>query len=276
MYAGGVVSKQASIVLLSLWLFCTAGGQLCNATLLLFSWRRSLVGRSVGGIPQAAQKVRKLWHSLTCSLRLCTKSVSDAPPRLVPYVAATPCSTACGRVFYVYVTGLSLPCLPPQLIIRVPLLSPPILSTLVDPVCTPVSTLVPARPCSRVPPVSWPRWHPIPTNRIIAPTRKPPSPVFLASRLGRPAPCCAVIGWRRQAPTVAADTRLDHRWIDLRTPANQAIFKIQSAVCQYFRGKLASKVCPLPAFGAVAVLSAAAAVKRPSSRSVQSLCLCLC
>eukprot|EP00752_Nemacystus_decipiens_P010383 g9253.t1 len=44
-----------------------------------------------------------------------------------------------------------------------------------------------------------------------------------------------------KAPTVAADTRLDHRWIDLRTPANQAIFKIQSAVCQYFRGYLASK-----------------------------------
>ncbi|CAM9568315.1 unnamed protein product, partial [Hapterophycus canaliculatus] len=38
-----------------------------------------------------------------------------------------------------------------------------------------------------------------------------------------------------KAPTVAADTRLDHRWIDLRTPANQAIFKIQSAVCQFFR-----------------------------------------
>lgn len=45
-----------------------------------------------------------------------------------------------------------------------------------------------------------------------------------------------------QVPTVAADTRLDHRWIDLRTPANQAIFKIQSAVCKYFRDNLASKV----------------------------------
>lgn len=41
---------------------------------------------------------------------------------------------------------------------------------------------------------------------------------------------------------MAADTRLDHRWIDLRTPANQAIFRIQSAVCQYFRANLASKV----------------------------------
>ncbi|CAM9531555.1 unnamed protein product [Laminaria digitata] len=44
-----------------------------------------------------------------------------------------------------------------------------------------------------------------------------------------------------KVPTVAADTRLDHRWIDLRTPANQAIFKIQSAVCQYFRANLGSK-----------------------------------
>ncbi|CAM9692035.1 unnamed protein product, partial [Sphacelaria rigidula] len=42
-------------------------------------------------------------------------------------------------------------------------------------------------------------------------------------------------------PTVAADTRLDHRWIDLRTPANHGIFKIQSAVCQYFRNYLSSK-----------------------------------
>lgn len=35
--------------------------------------------------------------------------------------------------------------------------------------------------------------------------------------------------------TVSQDTRLDHRYLDLRTPANQAIFKLQSAVCQLFR-----------------------------------------
>lgn len=34
---------------------------------------------------------------------------------------------------------------------------------------------------------------------------------------------------------VTQDVRLDNRWIDLRTPANHAIFKIQSRVCQYFR-----------------------------------------
>lgn len=30
----------------------------------------------------------------------------------------------------------------------------------------------------------------------------------------------------------AQDTRLEHRFVDLRTPANQAIFRLQSAVCQ--------------------------------------------
>jgi len=34
---------------------------------------------------------------------------------------------------------------------------------------------------------------------------------------------------------VKLETRLNHRWIDLRTPANHAIFKLQSAVCTYFR-----------------------------------------
>ena len=37
-----------------------------------------------------------------------------------------------------------------------------------------------------------------------------------------------------QFATVTQDTRLENRWIDLRTPANQAIFKIQSAVCQVY------------------------------------------
>jgi aspartyl/asparaginyl-tRNA synthetase len=34
---------------------------------------------------------------------------------------------------------------------------------------------------------------------------------------------------------VGQETRLDHRWIDLRTPANQSIFRIQSMVCTLFR-----------------------------------------
>ena len=36
-------------------------------------------------------------------------------------------------------------------------------------------------------------------------------------------------------PTVSQDTALNYRWIDTRTPANQAIFRIQSGVCQFFR-----------------------------------------
>ena len=31
------------------------------------------------------------------------------------------------------------------------------------------------------------------------------------------------------------------RWVDLRTPANQSIFRIQSGVCQLFREFLSSK-----------------------------------
>jgi aspartyl-tRNA synthetase len=32
--------------------------------------------------------------------------------------------------------------------------------------------------------------------------------------------------------TVSQDVRLDNRVLDLRTPANQAIFKLQNGVCQ--------------------------------------------
>lgn len=35
--------------------------------------------------------------------------------------------------------------------------------------------------------------------------------------------------------TVSQDTRLDNRFLDLRTPANQAIFRVQSGVCQLFK-----------------------------------------
>jgi aspartyl-tRNA synthetase len=42
-------------------------------------------------------------------------------------------------------------------------------------------------------------------------------------------------------PTVNQDTSLNYRWIDLRTPANQAIFRIQSGVCQLFREFFSSR-----------------------------------
>merc|ERR1712166_1399694 len=39
-------------------------------------------------------------------------------------------------------------------------------------------------------------------------------------------------------PTVGLENRLDYRWIDLRTPANQGIFRIESMVGVLFRGLL--------------------------------------
>lgn len=42
-------------------------------------------------------------------------------------------------------------------------------------------------------------------------------------------------------PVVSQDTALNFRWIDMRTPANQAIFRIQSGVCQLFRNFLLEK-----------------------------------
>jgi aspartyl-tRNA synthetase len=39
----------------------------------------------------------------------------------------------------------------------------------------------------------------------------------------------------KEGPIVSLKTRLDHRTLDLRTKANQAIFRVSSAVCQLFR-----------------------------------------
>lgn len=41
---------------------------------------------------------------------------------------------------------------------------------------------------------------------------------------------------------VNQDTRLDNRVLDLRTPANQAIYKIEAAICKLFRDILTNKV----------------------------------
>lgn len=42
-------------------------------------------------------------------------------------------------------------------------------------------------------------------------------------------------------PVVNQDTALNYRWIDTRTPANQAIFRIQSGVCALFREYFSNK-----------------------------------
>lgn len=41
---------------------------------------------------------------------------------------------------------------------------------------------------------------------------------------------------------VNQDTRLDNRVLDLRTPANQAIFRVEAGVCKLFRDILTFKV----------------------------------
>lgn len=41
---------------------------------------------------------------------------------------------------------------------------------------------------------------------------------------------------------VNQDTRLDNRVIDLRTPANQAIFRLEAGICKLFRDILTEKV----------------------------------
>lgn len=42
----------------------------------------------------------------------------------------------------------------------------------------------------------------------------------------------------RPFPRLGQELRLNHRWMDLRAPANNAIMRIQSAVCQLFRESL--------------------------------------
>eukprot|EP00904_Undaria_pinnatifida_P002120 jgi/Undpi1/11909/HiC_scaffold_4.g01608.m1 len=45
----------------------------------------------------------------------------------------------------------------------------------------------------------------------------------------------------RPFPRLGQDLRLDNRWLDLRTPANNAIMRVQSGVCQLFRESLYSQ-----------------------------------
>eukprot|EP00586_Coscinodiscus_wailesii_P014517 CAMPEP_0172520912 /NCGR_PEP_ID=MMETSP1066-20121228/292269_1 /TAXON_ID=671091 /ORGANISM="Coscinodiscus wailesii, Strain CCMP2513" /LENGTH=611 /DNA_ID=CAMNT_0013303731 /DNA_START=221 /DNA_END=2056 /DNA_ORIENTATION=- len=48
-------------------------------------------------------------------------------------------------------------------------------------------------------------------------------------------------GSERPFPRLGQELRLDHRWMDLRAPANNAILQIQSAICQLFRESLYSQ-----------------------------------
>mmetsp|Transcript_7717 Transcript_7717/g.11502 ORF Transcript_7717/g.11502 Transcript_7717/m.11502 type:complete len:669 (-) Transcript_7717:498-2504(-) len=48
-------------------------------------------------------------------------------------------------------------------------------------------------------------------------------------------------GTDRPFPRLGQELRLDHRWMDLRAPANNAIMRVQSAICQLFRESLYSQ-----------------------------------
>jgi len=45
---------------------------------------------------------------------------------------------------------------------------------------------------------------------------------------------------RTNASNVSAKNRFDNRWLDLRTPVNNSIFKIKAGVCKFFRNFLDS------------------------------------
>lgn len=60
---------------------------------------------------------------------------------------------------------------------------------------------------------------------------------FLVEDAGRNAEEAA----EKSLPVVNQDTALNFRWIDTRTPANQAIFRIQAGVCQLFREYFTAK-----------------------------------
>eukprot|EP00967_Tisochrysis_lutea_P103937 scaffold157351_cov33-Tisochrysis_lutea.AAC.2 len=64
-----------------------------------------------------------------------------------------------------------------------------------------------------------------------------PSPLLQLEDAGRSEAELASLG----LPRVEQATRLDNRVIDLRTPANQAIFRLQSKVCELFRSNLLSQ-----------------------------------
>lgn len=58
---------------------------------------------------------------------------------------------------------------------------------------------------------------------------------FQLEDAARRIPAEAKTGAESKLITVGADLRLDNRWIDLRTPANHAIFRLQSRIGEFYR-----------------------------------------
>jgi aspartyl-tRNA synthetase len=62
---------------------------------------------------------------------------------------------------------------------------------------------------------------------------------FLVEDAARPeSEIDASLDTERPFPRLGQELRLDNRWLDLRVPANNAIMRVQSAVCQLFRESL--------------------------------------
>jgi aspartyl/asparaginyl-tRNA synthetase len=79
-------------------------------------------------------------------------------------------------------------------------------------------------------------------NRIHAVTKATPILPFLVEDASRSeAEVDASQETDRPFPRLGQELRLDHRWMDLRAPANNAIFRVQSMVCQLFRESLYSQ-----------------------------------
>eukprot|EP00892_Ulva_mutabilis_P010960 jgi/Ulvmu1/8236/UM041_0046.1 len=72
-------------------------------------------------------------------------------------------------------------------------------------------------------------------------SRSSPLPFEMADAARAPAAISEAAQRGEVLGTVEQDLRLNMRHMDLRTPASQAIFRIQSAVCQSFRNSLSSQ-----------------------------------
>ena len=48
-------------------------------------------------------------------------------------------------------------------------------------------------------------------------------------------------GSERPFPRIGQELRLNHRWVDVRAPASQSIFRVRGAVCALFREALTSR-----------------------------------
>lgn len=75
---------------------------------------------------------------------------------------------------------------------------------------------------------------------VVSPA-EPRLPIQIADCSRTEADIAAAIAAGEKVASVSTETRLDNRHLDLRTRANQAIFKVQSAVCMLFREYLISQ-----------------------------------